>query len=213
MGILIESYVLGAVTTNCYVVTDKSTGDILVVDPALYSGRLLGAVESRRDRVKRIVLTHRHFDHLLGVAALKADTGALVAIHGLDAEGLTDPAVSLAVSAGMRQTPVTPDVLLRDGDTFNLGESPFTVVHTPGHTAGGICLCCDNQLFTGDTIFAGDVGRCDLPTGDYKTLKKSLKRIGGMENLRDIYPGHGPGASFSHELKTNIYLKEAMNEI
>jgi len=213
MGILIESYVLGTVTTNCYVATDKSSGDILVIDPALYMGRLSAALSARRDKIKRIVLTHRHFDHLLGVAALKADTGALIGIHELDAEGLTDPDVSLAARAGMRQTPVMADVFLKDGDTFNLGESSFTIVHTPGHTAGGICLCCDNQMFTGDTLFQSDIGRCDLPTGDYKTLKKSLSRIGGMKNIRDIYPGHGQGSSLLHELKTNVYLKEAMNEI
>jgi glyoxylase-like metal-dependent hydrolase (beta-lactamase superfamily II) len=195
---------------NTYIITDEVTGDVAVVDPSFRLRALLESVDSMKYKVKLILLTHRHFDHLLGAAALKELTGAKIAIHALDKDGLTDPEISRAAFQGRLsadvQTPVSADIHLTDGDLLYLGKTEIEVLHTPGHTEGSVCFMIGNALFSGDTLFAGDIGRTDLPTGDMDDMRRSLRNIAARPGIGAVYPGHGEATTLAAELANNPYL-------
>lgn len=197
----LETLVLGPVQANCYIVTDLLTGDIAVIDPGAFDSRLSHALDGRYENVKLILLTHRHFDHILGAAELKERTGAKIAVHADDAAALSDAVVSGASVYGFRQTLTNADLLLRDGDLIPFGADAFSVIHTPGHTAGGVCYRLEDMLITGDTLFEGDMGRTDLPSGDYYTLITSLERLMALDFSGTVYPGHGSVTTLERERK------------
>jgi len=206
-GLRVCAVSLGNIGANCYLLTDEASGDCAVIDPGFSGKRLDRLAESAPPQnIKLIILTHRHFDHILGVASLKQQTGAQVAIHHLDAPALTDPQLSLSRLVG-KQQPVDPDILLCDGDVLPLGSLTLQILHTPGHTEGGICILCGDALFTGDTLFLGDIGRTDLPTGDYSALLDSIAKLGRLPGNLTVYPGHGPQTTLEHERKFNQYMK------
>ncbi len=192
----VETVFLGGYACNSYILTDEKSGDTAVIDPAFFTAEMKRKIEPIKDKVKYILLTHRHFDHLLGVYGVKQMCkNAKVAIHALDADGLRSKEKSLSTSFGVElpheQTELEPDILLSDGDEITLGELTLRVMHTPGHSAGSIMYIVDDVIFSGDTIFDGSIGRCDLETGSMREMRMSLRKIRAMEGGYTVYTGHG----------------------
>ena len=193
---------VGPIGTNCYILEDDKK--IAVIDPGDEAGRILSAVKGLGGEVEYILLTHGHYDHTTAVPELhKALPEAKIYIHQADANG-----------AGSRLFPLAgqvDDLLLYDeGDALPLGSLTIEVLHTPGHSKGSVTLKAGDVLFTGDTLFAGSMGRTDLSGGDEEEIMASLKRLGELEGDFTVCPGHMQTSTLDQERKTNPYLRMAM---
>ena len=183
---------LGYLGTNCYLL--EGTDGCLVIDPAGEPDRVLAALGDRK--LVAILLTHGHFDHVGAVRDLVAETGCDVYIHPAEL-GLPS-----AITAG----PLYHTHTYGEGDRLTLAGLSFTVLHTPGHTPGSVCLCFGDQMFCGDTLFAGSIGRTDLPGGDSKTMGQTLRRLAALEGDFRVWPGHGGPSTLIEEQRYNPYL-------
>jgi glyoxylase-like metal-dependent hydrolase (beta-lactamase superfamily II) len=199
--------------TFCYVIGDEPTRTCALVDPAFETDRILETVRNLGFRVTHLVNTHCHSDHTAGNAAIMSATGARLHIHREDA-GRLGKLFNSAFSRllGGRGSP-RPDVLLQDGDAIVIGQTVLNVLHTPGHTPGGICLYHDGHVFTGDTLFVGSAGRTDLIGGSLETLIASLeKRLVGLPPETIVWPGHDygetPSSTIGRELRENPYITD-----
>ncbi len=205
---LLKSLVVGPLAVNCYIVGDAATKEAMVIDPAADAEIILQSIKELDLKVKSIVLTHGHPDHVAALKEVKEATGAEIAVHSGDAEYPQQQ--GLALLFGFQcPTPPPPDRLLKNGDSIDIGGLHFEVVHTPGHTPGGICLYGHGILFSGDTLFNYGIGRFDLPGGDYALLMNSLRAT--LMSLPDetiVYPGHGPKTTIGAERQDNPFLYE-----
>lgn len=174
---------------NSYLCRCERTGESILVDPGISADEILARFGN--ERFSKIVLTHGHFDHVMCADELREKTGASIYAHRLEAELLSDPKKN--ASSLFRATPVSfaADVLLQEGDELSFGDSALTVLHTPGHSPGGISLLGEGVLFSGDTLFSEGVGRTDLYGGDERVLKQSLFRLFALPAETRVYPGHG----------------------
>ncbi|MBQ1821563.1 MAG: MBL fold metallo-hydrolase [Clostridia bacterium] len=202
----------GPVAANMMFVGADGGKTVAVIDPS-DAALALAILKERGWTLSDILITHRHFDHLLGVAELKKATGATIYISEKDAEGLKSNLVSLSMAQRITLEPVEPDVLLHDGDTFEAAGLSFRVLETPGHTIGGITFVCDEQrcAFVGDTLFADGYGRFDLPTGDFNALSLSIRNV--LFALPDdyrLYPGHDEPTTVEREKRSNPINYEGM---
>ena len=171
---------------------DTDTSKCVVIDPGCDGEGIYKKIAERNLTLEYILLTHGHFDHIMAAKLLKEKTCANIAIHAYDNEMLNDPMLSYAMQfAGSNYTCGNADILLTDGDVITSGSMKFTVLHTPGHTKGSCTFISEGSLFTGDTLFAGDVGRTDLYGGSEVVLSNSLKKLFMLEGDYKIYPGHG----------------------
>ena len=203
---------LSRMETFCYLVGDESTRQCALIDPAFDTDKILHLVKSAGYTVACVINTHGHADHCAGNAAIIKATGAKLMIHAKDADRLKG-VVSGVFSAALGGRPSPrPDVLLKHQDTIPLGGITLTVLHTPGHTPGGICLYTPGHVFTGDTLFVGAVGRTDLPGGSARTLLASIK--GNIYTLPDdtvVWPGHDygktPSSTVGAERLTNPFTR------
>lgn len=204
----VATLTLGPLATNCYLVWEDGTPAALLVDCAGGSQDILGAARERNLEIRLIVNTHGHTDHIEALAGLKEATGAEVAIHELDAPMLGDPMLSGAAMWGFSQEGVGADRLLREGETIAVpgSEIELSVLHTPGHTPGSICLLGQDVLFSGDCLFAGGIGRVDLPGGDEGAMMESLARLARLDPALVVYPGHGPETSIGAEVEGNPWM-------
>jgi hydroxyacylglutathione hydrolase len=187
--------------TNCYLVADVNAGKAMIVDaPWQVAEEMLVLAEEYSVQVDEIVCTHGHWDHSMGAAALSEAFGAPVAVHPLDADQLEHPSTA-PFNLPLPLTPVTPGRLLEEGDNVTVGAYVFTVLHTPGHTPGGICLynAEEHLLFSGDVLFAGTYGRTDFPGGDMAQMVHSLLRLRGLPIETRVFPGHGPETAIGSE--------------
>jgi len=199
---------VGPIQSNCYIVYDQKSLDAIVIDPGEEAERIMKKIEDDRLKVCYIVCTHGHFDHVGAVADLKRKTGARVVLNKKDLE-IYRHAGELASSWGFHIVqPPEPDLLVEEGDELIAGGLKFTVLATPGHSPGGICLHGRGILFTGDTIFAGSVGRTDLYGGDIGELKKSFVRLISLPADTEILPGHGGRSSVGKEQVINFFVHE-----
>lgn len=201
---------LGRMSVNCYIVYDEDTHEGAVIDPGGEDSA--EAIAARCNtlgvNVKYILLTHAHFDHILSLEALRKKLGVPVAIHKDDAEALTDPTLTyMAQFGGVNQDISPAEVLLDEGSTITLGKHTLTVMHTPGHTMGSVCYNSDAIIFTGDTLFGGSIGRCDLYGGDEDAIEESLKRLIRLEGDYKLYPGHGGTTTMERQRQTNLYVR------
>jgi len=206
----IDRLILGAFETNCYVVRrDEAAADCLIVDTGLEAGALVEFLGEHRLEPVAVVLTHGHADHIVGLAALRETyPGIKVYIHRLDALCLTNPGANLSALAGLTFRTDPADVLLGDGDVVEEADIRLKVLHTPGHTPGGICLYveADELVFAGDTLFADSVGRADFPGGDMDQLIASIRnRLFSLPDKTAVYPGHGMRTTIGREKRTNPY--------
>ena len=193
---------VGELGTNCYLLEDEATNSAAIVDPGGEGERVLAQVQADGMEVKLILLTHAHFDHTGGVAALhKALPEVPVYLHPADA-ALLGTNVFPAIGA--------PTVPYNDGDTLKLGSLTISVLHTPGHTPGGVCLQVGEALFTGDTLFQGSMGRTDFAGGSYEEIMASLKRLGQLTGDYHVLPGHMGTSTLEKERRSNYYMQEAM---
>jgi len=226
--------VLSDLATNCYILPMGVTADIdmeftgengetktetvsrelaAVVDPADSAENILAAAEKAGYCIKWILLTHGHFDHTGAASAIKAATGAEIYIHESDKEMLTDGVKSLSFFTPARKfIPVEADKLLKDNDTITLGSVTFTVMHTPGHTAGSVCYLCDDPdggkkiMLSGDTLFRDSIGRSDTYSGDPLIQQTSLDRLKALTDDYIVLPGHGEPTTLAAEKKYNPFI-------
>ena len=208
---IIKMLTVGALYTNCYIVGCAETKEALIMDPGfdreVEAQRILREVDQRDLQVRYIVNTHGHPDHTSGNGVIKKATGAPILIHEYDAQMLTEAGKSLARLFGFRTESPPADKMLHDGDVIQIGGVTLRVLHTPGHSRGSVSLLGDDVVFTGDTLFAGSIGRYDLPGGSLKEIMRSLKnRLARLPDHVKVYPGHGPASTIGEEKKNNPFL-------
>ena len=212
MAIKVTNISFSGFTANCYLVTDMASGESLLVDPGAYGERQRDYIKSQGiDSLKYILLTHGHFDHMLGAEKFRQEFSAKVVIHSLDEDKLSSAVKSL-YSRFDRENPFVPtsaDIVVKDGDVLNLGNETIEVIHTPGHTKGGVCYKIRDLLFTGDTLFKTTIGRTDFPDSDEMEMLESLIRLDKLDMDYKIYPGHEGVTTLDFEKKTNRYMKLA----
>lgn len=202
----IERLVTGELQSNCYIVWDENSLESIIIDPGAEAAKIAKVIEQKALTVKYIVCTHGHFDHVGAVSELKKKTGAKVVISRDDVE-IYMRAGEHAASWGFSiEQPGSPDLLVEEGAELGAGNMHFKVLTTPGHSPGGICLYMQGLLFTGDTIFAGSVGRSDLYGGDIENLKKSFVRLISLPPETEIMPGHGPSSTIEKERILNFFV-------
>ena len=204
-----KTLLVGALDTNCYLIGCEENKEALVIDPGGEESAelILDYLKENNFNLKYIVNTHGHVDHIIGNSALKTSTKALLLIHKLDANMLIDATKNFSIFMDKEIYSPSADKLLEGDEEIILGSLRFKILHTPGHTSGSICLILNGIVFTGDTLFAGGVGRTDLPGASFRDLKESIK--GKLLNLSDdkiIYPGHGPSSTIGEERKKSLYL-------
>lgn len=204
----IKNIVVGPLESNCYVVYDEGCLKALVIDPGDDAKEIVRFLKGKGLEVESIVCTHAHFDHIGALADLKAETGAPVVLHKADVD-LYRNARRMALFWGFDITePPEPERIVNEGDEVSVGPVKFKVFETPGHSPGSICLYGSGMVFSGDTVFAGSVGRTDLPGGDYQALKKSFARIMSLPAETTILPGHGGPSTVAAEKESNFFIHE-----
>ena len=196
---------------NCWLLTDEATGKAALVDIGWYTDELDEFIRRNKIDVEYILLTHGHFDHIMGAAKAKEATGARVLIHKDDNICLIDKKYNLMDDFGVTAPlyPCEADIIADDGTAVNIGESEITVMHTPGHSAGSV-IFIDREgrnIISGDTLFYSTVGRTDKIGSSAEELADSLRKIIALDGDYTIYPGHGPVTSLSHERVRNIFIR------
>jgi len=208
---ILKRLVVGPFASNCYIVGSELTKEGVIIDPGDEAGQILKGIKDSQIDIKLILLTHGHIDHIGAVNEVKEATGAEVAIHTDDAKSISGQEgrlISMLVSGLSYPAPPSPDRLLKGGDSIDIGDLNFLVLHTPGHTPGGICLLGNGVVFTGDTLFNYGVGRTDLPGGSHSQLMNSLHtKLMVLPDETIVYPGHGPETTIGAERRGNPYLR------
>jgi len=207
--VIIKRLEVGPFVSNCYIVGSGSTKEGLIIDPGDEAEEILKSVDDLGLDIKCIVLTHGHIDHIGALKEVKEAIGAEVAIHTDDAQSLHGEGRSLGALFGLSyQAPPSPDRFLKGGDSIDVGDLHFSVLHTPGHTPGGICLLGHDVVFTGDTLFNYGIGRTDLPRGSYSQLMDSIhNQLMMLPDNIAVYPGHGPETTIGAERRGNPFLR------
>lgn len=209
---LIITLPLGLLETNCYIVASDGGGAAAVIDPVDDAESIISAAEDEELTITHILLTHGHFDHILALDELKKKTGATVAVHPQDASMLESGRNCLADELGIAYQPSSAEVLLEDGQDIEVGELRIKVLHTPGHTPGGVSFFLadgdEKAVFTGDALFSGSIGRTDLPGGSTEVLLQAIRqKLFTLPEETHVYPGHGPSSSIAHEKRHNPFFK------
>ena len=190
---ILKSLVVGAFGTNCYIVGSNKNTDGLIIDPGDEANRILKTVKNAKLDIKSIIITHGHGDHTGALDEVQRATGAQVAIHASDAG-------SINISG-------TDVLLLKHGDSIYVGDLHFLVIHTPGHSPGGICLYGNDILFSGDTLFNYGIGRTDLGGDTAQLLNSIFTRLMVLPDKTLVYPGHGPATTIGEERHSNPFLR------
>ncbi len=206
-GLLIHQLSVGPLQVNCYLVACRKTRDAMVIDPGEEGSRILYLAASEGLKIGKVINTHGHFDHIGANQQLIEATGAELMLHAADLP-LLQMAKSHAEIYGLTVVPSPdPERLLDQGDSFEVGEHNFKVLHVPGHSPGGICLLGAGHLFVGDVLFAGSIGRTDLPGGDFDALVKGVReRLFSLPDETIVHPGHGPDTTIGQERRMNPFV-------
>lgn len=208
--IQIQGFSLGAFQTNCYVLTDDETKTAIVIDPGYDPEIVLDAIDGFK--VTHLLLTHAHLDHIGGLAQLKAATGAPVYIHQNEKNWLTDPMLNGSGRWPQLGKPITgpaADEFIAEGDTIPFAGKDISVLFVPGHSPGSVAYILDGQVFAGDTLFYGSIGRTDLHGGDFATLANSIQtKLYTLPEETVVYPGHGTETTVERERRLNPFVRD-----
>jgi len=194
----------GLLSSNCYLIGDDGEGAI--IDPGAKAQDIFELVKQSGLKIKYIILTHAHVDHILSVDDIRESLNAEVMVHEEDAPFLMDAWHNGSKLFGLEKTFRPADVELKDGDIMKVGDLKLEIMHTPGHTPGGICIKVNDKIFTGDTLFRMSVGRTDLGAGDQEDLMNSLHKLMELEDEIIVYPGHGTATTIGYERKNNPFI-------
>jgi len=201
---IIETVVAGVMEANCYVVGDSSTKEAFIIDPGGDYKKIKKLIDKEGLKVLSVINTHGHGDHI----GANSKWGAPVWIHRLDADFLQDSSKNLSGIFGFLLKTKPASRLLEDGDLLKMGSHALTVIHTPGHTPGSICLKGEGVIFTGDTLFYEAIGRTDFAYGSEEDIKRSIKeRLFTLDDDYIVYPGHGPMSTIGHEKAANPFVR------
>ncbi len=205
---IIKKVVVGSLEVNCYIIGCEDTKDAAIIDPGDNADEIISIIEKEGLKPKFIINTHAHFDHIGGVKVIQDHFKIDFILHEGDLF-LVDNASEQATSFGLKPI-LKPEVnkYVNDADEINLGNMSIAVIHTPGHSPGCVCYYLENNVFVGDTLFAGSIGRTDLPGGSYETLITSVKeKLFSLGDNTVVHPGHGPSTTIENEKKNNPFLK------
>ena len=199
---------VGSLGTNCYIAYCENTKKAVIIDPGGDAAKILAAVAREGLLVEAIINTHGHADHVLANVKVQDATGAPLWIHSADADMLGSGSRNLSAFLGGATSCGKADRLLSDGEILPVGDFSLTVLHTPGHTPGGISLLTDKTVFVGDTLFAESIGRTDFPGGSYSQLINSIKtKLMTLDDEVKAYPGHGPATTIGWERRQNPFIQ------
>ncbi len=205
---IIKNVVVGPLEVNCYIIGCEDTKEAAIIDPGDNADEIIRIIEKEGLKPKFIINTHAHFDHIGGVKAIQDHFKIDFILHKEDLF-LIENASEQATAFGLK--PISkPKVnkYVNNGEKITLGNKSITVIHTPGHSPGCVCYSLDNSVFVGDTLFAGSIGRTDLPGGSYETLINSIKeKLFPLDDSTIVYPGHGPSTTIQSEKEHNPFLK------
>ncbi len=206
-NVVLRKMLVGEIETNCYVLGCASTKEGVVIDPGGNPDVIKSSIEELGLTINAIINTHGHVDHIGANAEMKDATRADLLIHEYDAKMLLDPMANLSAMAYGPIVSPPADRFLAEGDSVKVGTVSLSVLHTPGHTAGGICLLGPGFVFVGDTLFAGSIGRTDFPGGSLELLVHSIRaKLLGLPGTTTVLPGHGPNTTIQDEKKWNPFV-------
>jgi hydroxyacylglutathione hydrolase len=208
--LILKRVEVSSMAVNCYIVGCEETNEVAVIDPGGNARGILRVLESNGLKAVYIINTHGHIDHIGANRAIKDATGAKVLIHKNDAKMLTNAVSNFSFMMGRQVTSPPAEQFIDEGDIIKIGNTvELKVIHTPGHSPGGICLMTDNIIFSGDTLFYGSIGRTDFPGGSYRDLISNIKnKLLCYDDDVVVYPGHGPATTIGFERKRNPFLRD-----
>ncbi len=203
-----ERLVVGPLSVNCYIIGDDQTREAIIVDPGGNARDILDTLRREQLKPMTIINTHAHFDHLIALAEVREKTGAPFWLHADEAPVLANASLGARMFGFAMAQPKPAERLLHDGAPVRVGTLTLRVLHTPGHTPGGICLLGDGWVISGDTLFQAGIGRTDLPGGDYATLMASIRdKLLTLPDTTIVYPGHGEPTTIGEERQLNPFLR------
>ena len=198
----------GIYAANCYLVYSENNKEAIVIDPGGDVDDIMAQIESLNLNIKYIILTHGHGDHIAGIDGLKKHINAPVAVHKDDEYLLKNGKENLSSMMAMGTIELSPDILLDEGDEISFGDLKAKIIHTPGHTPGGISIKIEDSLFTGDTLFAGSIGRTDFTGSSFESIISSIKdKLLIYPDDTIVYPGHGPSSTIKGERASNPFIR------
>ena len=203
--ITIKTFVEGPIDANNYLVIDEESKDAVLIDCSSARSEFIQAIKDSGVNLKKILLTHGHFDHLMGVDGFKDSFGIVACICEDDMSQVRMVPDMLQMFLGMSgSVNISNFEFIKDGDIIEIGNTKIKAISTPGHTKGGMCYLLEDKLFSGDTLFQGSCGRCDLPEGDFGVIVKSIKeKLFSLPDEVEVYPGHGSKTTIAYEKKFN----------
>ena len=204
--IKVDCYVVGEIATNCYLIEDEASGALAVIDPGDRCEELYEEIDRRGGKLEYVLLTHGHFDHILGVSALCERYSPTVCACEQERVVLQRGLYNLTSVHNIRLNSFVVDRFLNDSDIIKLGESEIRFISTPGHTVGSGCYIVGDCVFSGDTIFCESVGRTDFPTSSFSDMRRSVARVRDLDGDYRIYPGHEMFTTLSHEREYNPFM-------
>jgi len=208
--LVVHQMSVGPLQVNCFIASCSKTKEAVVIDPGEEGERILHVAEKEDLKIRKVVNTHGHFDHIGANLHIVEKTGAELMIHADDLPLLQNARNHAEVYGLSVNASPEPDRLLEQGDTFQVGELSFRVFHVPGHSPGGICLLTEGHLFVGDVLFSGSIGRTDLPGGDFDSLVEGVReRLFALPGETIVHPGHGPDTTIGRERQINPFVGDA----
>lgn len=207
MGIIIKQFVLGAIENNNFLLIDEASKEAVLIDCTQEDGDIEKVLQEYDAKLKFILITHGHFDHVLGVNYFRNKYNCQVLLHEADKE-LVERLPEFAKSFGLPPAETQKiDEYIKEGDVIKFGQNEIKVIHTPGHSQGCVCYLINDDLFSGDTLFYECVGRTDLPGGSFKQIVSSIKeKLFVLDDNIKVYPGHGPLSTIGHEKANNQFV-------